>query len=129
MRGYPIVSKVIPFPQPLPHQQTYVLRRIIRRPADECDLAPGALTALELVLNVEDGVAAADALLALAVLALCAQQLLAEHVKVGFLGRLLDDNLLPVVADLVDDPFDVLAELQLVEGADALGRDGDTGDG
>jgi hypothetical protein len=102
------------------------LRRIIGRPADECDLAPCSLARLELVLDVKHGVAAADALLALAVLALRVEQLLAEHVEVGLLGRLLDDNLLPVVADLVDDPLDVLAELELVEGADALGSDGDT---
>ena len=106
---------------------THVLRRIIRRPANECDLAPRALAAIKLVLDVEDSIAPANALLALAVLALCAQQLLAEGVEVGFLGCLLDHDFFPVVADLVDDPFDVLAELELVEGADALGRDGDTG--
>ena len=50
------------------------------------------------------------------------EQLLAEDVKVGLLGSLLDDNLFPVVADLVDNPFDVLAKLELVEGADALRR-------
>jgi hypothetical protein len=105
---------------------TYVLWRIIWRPADKRNLAPGALSAVELVLDVEHGVTAANALLATAVLALGVEQLLAEDVKVGLLGSLLDDNLFPVVADLVDNPFDVLAELELVEGADALGRDGDT---
>lgn len=105
---------------------TYVLRGIIWRPADKSDLAPGALSAVELVLDVEHGVATANALLALAVLAFGVEQLLAEDVKVGLLGSLLDDNLFPVVADLVDNPFDVLAKLELVEGADALGRDGDT---
>lgn len=105
---------------------THVLRRIIWRPADECDLAPGALARLELVLDIEYSIAAANALLALAVLALRVEQLLAENIKVGFLGRLLDDNLFPVVADLVDDPLDVLAELELVERADALGCYGDT---
>ena len=105
---------------------TYVLRRIIWRPADESDLAPGAFSALELVLDVENGVATANALLAAAVLALGVEQLLTEDVKVGLLGSLLDDNLFPVVADLVDDPLDILAELELVEGADALGGDGDT---
>jgi hypothetical protein len=103
------------------------LRRIIWRPADECNLAPGALARLKLVLNIEHGVAAANALLALAVFALCVDEFLAENVKVGLLGSLLDNNLLPVVADLVDDPLDILAELQLVEGADALRRYGDTG--
>lgn len=105
---------------------TYVLRRIIWYPADEGNLAPGTLAGVELVLDIEDGVATANALLAPAVLALCAEQLLAESVKVGFLGGLLNDNLLPVVADLVDDPFDVLAKLELVEGADALRCYGDT---
>jgi hypothetical protein len=102
------------------------LWRIIWRPADECNLAPGTLARVKLVLDIEHGVAAANALLALAVLALGVEQLLAEGVKVCFLGRLLNDNLFPVVADLVDDPLDILAELQLVECADALGRYGDT---
>jgi hypothetical protein len=101
---------------------TYVLRRIIWRPADECDLAPGTLARVELVLDIEHGVATANALLALAVLALRVEELLAEGIEVCFLGRLLNDNLFPVVADLVDNPFDVLAELELVEGADALRR-------
>jgi hypothetical protein len=105
---------------------TYVLRRIIGYPADECNLAPGALSGVELVLDIENGIATANTLLALAVLALCVQELLTESVEVGFLRGLLDDNLFPVIADLVDDPFNVLAELELVEGADALGSDGDT---
>jgi hypothetical protein len=105
---------------------TYVLRRIIRRPADECDLAPGSLTRVKLVLDIEHGVATANALLALAVLALRVEKLLAEGVEVCLLGRLFNDNLFPVVANLVDNPFDVLAELELVEGADALGCYGHT---
>ena len=106
---------------------TYVLRRIIWRPADKSDLAPGALSAFELVLDVEHGVATANALLALAVLALGVEELLTEDGPVSLLGGLLNNNLLPVVADLVDDPLGVLAELELVEGADALGCDGNTG--
>jgi hypothetical protein len=102
------------------------LGRIIRGPRDEGDLGACALTTVELVLDIEDGVTTANALLALAVLALGVQELLAEDVEVGLLGCLLNNNLLPVVADLVDDPLDVLAELELVEGADALGRDRDT---
>jgi hypothetical protein len=121
--GLPLVSTSTA----LPARATHVLRGIIRRPGNEGDLGTRALAVLELVLDVEDGVAAADALLALAVLALGVEQLLAEHVEVGLVGCLLNDNLLPVVADLVDDPLEVLAELQLVEGADALGCDGDTG--
>ena len=108
------------------HSKSYVLRRIIGGPRDEGDLGACALTTLELVLDVENSVTAANALLALAVLALGVEKLLAEYVKVGLLGSLFDDNLLPVVADLVDDPLDILAELELVEGANALGRDGDT---
>lgn len=104
------------------------MRRIVWRPADESDLAPASLTALELVLDVEYGITAANALLAAAVLALRVEQLLAEDVEVGLLGSLLNDNLFPVVADLVDDPFDILAKLQLVESLDALRRNGDTGE-
>jgi hypothetical protein len=99
------------------------LRRIIRDPADESDLAALALAAGGVVLDVVDGVAAANALDALAVLALGADQLLAESVVVGLGGGLLDDNLLPVVGDLEDDPLEALAELELVERLDALGSD------
>lgn len=105
---------------------TYVLWRIIWCPADESDLAPGALAVVKLVLDIENGVATTNALLAAAVLALGVEQLLTEDVEVGLLGSLLNDDLLPVVADLVDDPLDVLAKLKLVEGADALRGDRDT---
>jgi hypothetical protein len=98
------------------------LRRIIWRPADECNLAPGTLARVQVVLDIEHGIAATNALLALAVFALCVEKLLTEGIEVGFLGGLFNDNLFPVVADLVDDPLDILAELQLVECADALGR-------
>ena len=107
--------------------KTYVLRRIIGGPRDEGDLGACALAVVELVLDVEDSVTAANALLALAVLALGVEELLTEDGPVSLLGGLLNDNLLPVVADLVDDPLGVLAELELVEGADALGCDGNTG--
>jgi len=102
------------------------LRCIIRAPADKGDLVARALARLQLILDVEDGVAATDALLTAAVLALCVQELVAEFVVVGLCGRLLNDNLFPVVADFVDDPFDILAELELVERANALGGYGDT---
>jgi len=104
-----------------------VLRSIVRCPANKGNLAPRALATVKLVLDIEDGIAATDALLATAVLALGVEELLAEDVKVCLLGRLFDDNLFPVITDLVDYPLDVFAELKLVEGADALGRDGDTG--
>lgn len=109
--------------RPGPLLKTHVLWRIVGCPADEGDLAPGALARVELVLDIEHGITATNALLALAVLALCVQKLLAEGIEVGLLGSLLNDNLFPVVADLVDNPLDVLAELELVEGADALGCD------
>jgi hypothetical protein len=102
------------------------LASIIRRPTNESNLAPAPLAALQLILDIKDGVAATDSLLSAAVFALGVEQLLAEDVEVCFFRRLLDDNLLPVVADLVDYPFDVLAELELVECADAFGGDGDT---
>jgi len=107
--------------------KTYVLRRIIGSPRDEGDLGTCALTVLELVLDVENSVTAANALLALAVLALGVEELLAEDRPVSLLGCLLNNNLFPVVANLVDNPLGVLAELELVEGADALGCDGNTG--
>jgi len=111
----------------LPRRCTHVLGGIIGHPADEGDLAALALAAGSVVLDVVDGVAAADALVALAVLALGADQLLAESVVVCLGGLLLDDNLLPVIGDLEDDPLEALAELELVEGSNALGSDGDTG--
>jgi hypothetical protein len=122
----PVSSTTTPPSTSLPDRresQTYVLRRIIRCPADKRNLATRALAAV--VLDVEDGIATTNALLALAVFALGIEQLLAEDVEVGFLGCFLDNNLFPVVADLVDNPLDVLAKLQLVEGVDALGRYGD----
>jgi hypothetical protein len=125
MRGCRSLAITLRYPRS-PPRSTHVLRRIIWRPADECNLAPGALAGVELVLNIEHGVATANALLSLTVFALGVEELLAENVKVSLLGSLLNDNLFPVVADLVDDPFDILSELQLVECADALGRYGDT---
>jgi hypothetical protein len=101
------------------------LRRIVRAPGNKGDLAPRALAALELVLDVKDGVAAADALLALAVLALGVEQLFTETGPVALRRCLLNHNFLPVVADLVDDVFDRLAQLEVVERADALGGYGD----
>jgi len=106
---------------------TRILRRIIRAPADKGDLVARTLTRLQLILDVEDGISTTDSLLAASVLALCVQELVTESVVVGVCGGLLNDNLFPVIADLVDDPFDILAELELVERADALGGYGDTG--
>ena len=107
--------------------KTHVLRRIIGGPRDEGNLGACTLTTVKLVLDVENSVTAANALLALAVLALGVEELLAEDRPVSILRCLLNNNLLPVVADLVDDPLNVLAKLELVEGTDALGCDGNTG--
>lgn len=106
---------------------THVLWRIIWAPANEGDFAPRPLARLQLILDVVNGVAATNALLALAVFALGVEELLAEGRPVSFLGCLFDDNFFPVVADLIDDVLDILAKLELVEGADAFGGYGDTG--
>ena len=87
--------------------------------------APLAL-ASSVVFDIVDGISATDALVASSVLALCVEELLAEDGVVGLSGRVLDDNLLPVVRDLVDDPLGRLAELEVVECSDALGCDGNT---
>lgn len=100
------------------------MRSIIGNPRDEGDLVTLALTGV--VLDVVDGVAATDARVALPVVALGVEQLLAELLVVVVGGGLLDDNLLPVVGDLVDDPLGALAQLQVVEGGDTLGSDGNT---
>ena len=57
------------------------------------------------------------------------EQLLPELVPVAALGLVLDHNLFPVVRDLVDDVLRALSELEVVEGADALGRHADSGGG
>ncbi len=102
------------------------MRRIIRHPRNKRDLAPLALPS-SLVLDIEDRVPTANALSAGLVLALGAQQLLAEFAVVGIGGCFFNDDLFPVVADLVDDPFGALAEFQVVEGLDAFGCYGDSG--
>jgi hypothetical protein len=53
-------------------------------------------------------------------LRLCVQQLVPELIPVAVGGRLLDNNLFPVIGNLIDDVFRALAELEFVEGADAL---------
>ena len=108
--------------------ETHVLRCIIWAPRDESNLVSGSFTTLELVLDIENGISAADTFLALLVFGLCIEQFLAEGAVVWVLRRLFDHNLFPVVADLVDDPLGVFAELKFVEGRNAFRRDGDTGD-
>ena len=111
----------------LPEWITHVLSGIIGHPADEGDLVALSLAVRSVVLDVVDGVATANARVALAVVALGVDELLAESLVVVLAGLLLDDNLLVVIRDLVDHPLEALAELELVEGSDALGSDGDTG--
>jgi hypothetical protein len=60
------------------------------------DGAPLAL-ASSVVFDIVDGVSATNALVASSVLALCVEELLAEDGVVGLSGRVLDDDLLPVV--------------------------------
>jgi hypothetical protein len=60
------------------------------------------------------------------VLRFCIDELLAEVVPVAILAGLLNNNLLIVVRKLVEDELDLLAELQLVECGDAVGRNGDS---
>jgi hypothetical protein len=101
------------------------LRRIIGRPSNKGDLVPRPLATLEFILDVKDGIATADTLLSLAVLALGIEQLFTEPSPVALGARLLNDNLFPVIADLVDDVFERLAQLEVIEGGDALGGYGD----
>lgn len=105
---------------------THVLSGIIGHPADEGDLVALALAAGSVVLDVVDGITATNALDTLAVLALGAEELLAEGLVVVLGRSLFDNDLLPVIGDLEDDPLGALAELEVVEGLDALGSDGDT---
>ena len=126
------------------------LRCIIWNPADESDLASvmvcqqaithfprtmllcvmhvaGNIVPLSLpsslVFQVIDSISSTNALVTPPVLALGVEQLLTEVGVVVGRGRLLDNNLFPVVRDLVDDPFGRLAQLQVVEGCDAVGGD------
>lgn len=54
-----------------PFCNTYILRRIIRAPADESNLVARALATLQFILDIKDRIATANALLAPPVLALC----------------------------------------------------------
>lgn len=102
------------------------MRSIIRHPTDKRNLAPGALTTLELILDIKHRIPPTNALLALLVLALGVEQLFAEGGVIRAGGGLLDHDLLVVVRDLVDDPLGGFAQLEVVEGLDAFGGDGDT---
>jgi hypothetical protein len=123
------------------------LRSIVRAPRDEGNLAPErllayatspllhpssvplALAALQVILDIEDRIATTDALNTLLVLALSVQELLPEDAVVGVRRGLLNDDLFPVIADLVNDPFGALSKLQLVEGLDTLRGNRNTIDG
>jgi hypothetical protein len=103
------------------------LRCIIRAPTNKRNLIPLPLPTLQLILDIKHRISSANAFLSATVLALGVDELLAEGGVVAVRGRLFDHNLLPVVADLVDDVADRLAELQLVEFRDAFGGYGDAG--
>ena len=107
-------------------EHTHVLRSHVWTPGNKSDLAPASLPSLEFILDIVHGISASDALVPPLVLALGVHQLVAKVVVVGLLGCLLDDDFFPVVADLVDNPLDVLVEFELIEGADAFGVDGDS---
>jgi hypothetical protein len=102
------------------------LRRIIRAPTNKSNLVPRPLPALQIILDIKHGIPTPNALFTLFILTLRVQELFAEDAVIGVFGRFFDDNLFPVVGDLVDDPFCVFAQLELVEGGDALGCYGDT---
>jgi hypothetical protein len=106
---------------------THMQRCIVRAPSNESDLAPRPLATLQLILDIEHSIAPANDLLALAVLALCVDQLFTEYVPVTLRRSFLNDDFLPVVADLVDDPFERLLELQILECSDAFRGDRDAG--
>lgn len=93
---------------------------IIGHPADEADLVALALAVGSVVLDVVDGVTAANARVAPAVVALGADELLAECLVVVLLGCLLDDNLLVVIGELVDDVLVLLVKLEVVESSYAF---------
>lgn len=105
------------------HHQT----RIIRTPRNERNLVPLPLPTRRIILDIIDRIPRPDALLAVLALGSCRQQLLAEGVVIVVGRGLFDDNVLPVVGDFVDDPFDGFAEFQVVKGRDAFGVDGDAG--
>lgn len=88
---------------------------------------PLALT--NIVLEVEHCVSWTNTFRTVLGLALCVYQLLTERFVVGFCRRLLDNDLLPVVGDLVDNPLGGLAELEFIESGDTFGADGNTGGG
>ena len=69
----------------LPERGTHVLSSIIGHPGDEGDLAALALAVGSVVLDVVDGVATANARVALAVVALGVDELLAESLVVVLL--------------------------------------------
>ena len=54
-------------------------------------------------------------------------QLALERLPIRIRARILDDNLFVIIGQLVDDVFNRLAELELVERGDALWRDGNSG--
>lgn len=102
---------------------TYLNPRIIRAPSNERNLAPLSLPRRQIIVKVVDSVSRALGHGTRLGLGLCVDELLAEGVPVSVLRGVLDDDGLVVVGKGVDDVFDRLAQLQLVELGDALGCD------
>jgi hypothetical protein len=101
---------------------------VTRDPSDEGDLVPSAL-ALQILLEVVDGVSRAGHNIAPLVFALGRHQLLAELLVVGGRRSAFDFYLLHVVAELEDDVLVCLLQLQAVEVGYTLPRHGDSGRG
>lgn len=105
---------------------SYLDTSIIWRPRNESDLRSRALTAGKAVLKVVNGVSWALGQSTRLGLGLGVDKLLTESIPVGLLGGVLDDDGLVVVGERVDDVFDRLAKLELVELGDALWCDLDS---
>lgn len=106
--------------------ESYLDSSIIRRPCNEGNLAPRALTRRQVVGKVIHGVSWALRQRTALGLGLGVDKLLAEAIPVGVFRGILDYDLLVVIGELVDDVLDALSELELVELGDALLRDLDT---
>ena len=106
--------------------KSYLDSSIIRRPCDEGNLASRTLARRQVVGKVVYGVSRALGQRTALGLGLGVDKLLAEAIPVGVFRGILDHDLLVVVGELVDDVLDALAELELVELADAFLRNLDT---
>ena len=105
---------------------TYLYPRIIWAPSNKGDLAPLALPGCQIIIKIIHRISRPLCQLSALRLALRINQFLAELVPVSVSRSRLDDDGLVVVGEAVDDVFDRLAKLELVEGGDALGCDLDS---